>query len=466
MRCLSLARELRLRGAQICFAALEMPAYLVVMIEEEGYRFKRLPTSARCDAAADVRATLDGEYGVWACILDHYELGPVWESLAQEHAPVLALDDLGRDHVARWVLDQNFYAEPVRRYAGRLAKGVQPLWGPMFALLRPEFEAARKQAKVRDQGIRRVLVFFGGMDADNVTIRALQAVEAGMPDSVEVTVIAGASHPALASLEAWCVQRGTAELKVQVKEIAPHLLAADLAIGAGGSSTWERCACGLPTVTICLADNQREVVREGAAAGFLLGFDSVPEVGELAEVLRVIDRAPGLLAHLSRQALAVTDARGARRVADVLLPRQVQVRTATEADARMIYEWRTHASVLDVSRVATKFSYDDHRVWMRGTLADPDRILLVGVHEGRDIGVIRFDIEAGRAEVSIFLAPDTAGAGLGGALLTVAERQLKASRPDVRWLDAWVSKDNPSSLKMFNRLGYSTRISRLEKEVA
>jgi RimJ/RimL family protein N-acetyltransferase len=169
---------------------------------------------------------------------------------------------------------------------------------------------------------------------------------------------------------------------------------------------------------------------------------------------------------MSRQALLITDAQGARRVADLLMPHQIEIRLAAEDDAEMIYDWRTAPSVLGVSRNSKLFTFEEHCAWLRQTLLSPDRLLLVGAHKGKDIGVVRFDINNASAEVSIFLSPGTTGAGLGRALLTAAEARLNLSRPDIRRVDAWVNEDNPASLNMFKHLGYSPRISRLEKEIA
>ena len=106
MRCLSLARVLHERGAVTCFVALDMPDYLEALLNQEGHTLKRIPTWARGDDLADAHATVDGEEGVSACILDHYGLGEAWERRVQASVPVFALDDLGRAHCARWRLDQ------------------------------------------------------------------------------------------------------------------------------------------------------------------------------------------------------------------------------------------------------------------------------------------------------------------------------------------------------------------------
>lgn len=466
MRCMSLANVLRARGAQTCFVALELPAHLHSMLRAQGHEIRMLPEYVLGDERADAQATLHGEKLLTACVVDHYKLGASWEAAVMPHARVLALDDIDRAHVSQWLLDPNYCAQPETRYTAHCHAHVQRLLGPTYALLRNEFVQARTQANVRDGVIRHILVFLGGMDSDNVTALALEAIDQGIAENVFVTVIAGASHPDLSGLREWCCRRGHATLHVQVSDMTPHLLTADLAIGAGGSSTWERCACGLPTVTICVADNQRELILEGTRAGFLWGIDHVPSAEKLAAVLKALSSAPGLVQHMSRQALQVTDGRGAIRVADLLMPRMMQVRQATQEDARMIFEWRTTPEVMGVSRNTDPIMYEAHCAWMTRVLADPNRLLLVGLLEGRDAGVVRFDMDGCCAEVSIFLAPGAIGFGLGRALLTAAEARLRQDHPQVKTLSAWVKKDNPRSLQLFQHLGYFHRDSRLEKEFA
>ncbi len=466
MRCLSLASALQARGAQVCFVSLDLPVHLENVVRAQGHEVRRLPEAVRANELADAYATLDGEHSMTVCVVDHYHLGQDWESEIMAFVPVLALDDLGRPHASRWLLDQNYYADPQARYATGCPVHVQRLLGPSYALLRNEFAHARANARVRDGVVQHVLVFMGGMDAGNLTATALKAIDLGLSPNVKVTVIAGASHPDLAGLRAWCDDRGLAELHVQVSDITPHLLAADIAIGAGGSSTWERCACGLPTVAICLADNQRDLILEGARAGFLWGIDHIPSVGELANVLQAITGAPGLVHHLSRQSLQMTDARGAARVAQLLIPKTMQVRRATFDDARMIYGWRSAPEVMGASRNSASFSFEDHCAWLQRVLQDSKRLLLIGRYGGCDAGIVRFDIDinSGSAEVSIFLASEAMGAGLGRALLAAGEAKLRHEHPQVARVDAWVNADNPRSFQLFQQLGYSHRISRLEKE--
>lgn len=464
-RCLSLARILRSRGAQTCFVTLDLPADLADMIQQDGHQVKRISEYSRGNEKVDAEETLSGESDLAACILDHYQLGTKWERIVQAEVDVLAIDDLGRSHESRWVLDHNFYSDSNSYYLDKISPKTQAILGPRYALLRQEFERARQQAKVRNQGLHHVLVSFGGTDPDNLTSLALSAIDGSLPPEIKVSVIAGASHPFIPELNEWCIRRKGASLKVQVADMSEYFLAADLSIGAGGISALERCSCGLPAIAICTAANQVNVIREGSDAGFLWGFESIPSELELAEVLRAVVKAPRLLSHMSKMALTVTDGRGAKRVADMLMPLRIELREAVENDASAIFEWRTNPVTRAASRISDSFTFENHCDWLRQSLADPNRMLLIGTYQGIDSGVVRFDRNLDRAEVSIFLKPGAAGIGIGQAMLHAAESYLKNQWANIRSIDAWVNEDNMVSLRMFETLGYSSRVKRLEKEL-
>ena len=91
--------------------------------------------------------------------------------------------------------------------------------------------------------------------------------------------------------------------------------AADLAIGAGGSSVWERCCLGLPSLTLVLADNQQDATAALAARG---ATEAVGE-GDVAGRLAALLADPIRLAQMSRAASALCDGQGAGRVAERLL---------------------------------------------------------------------------------------------------------------------------------------------------
>ncbi len=74
---------------------------------------------------------------------------------------------------------------------------------------------------------------------------------------------------------------------------------ADLAIGASGSSSWERCALGLPTINYVIADNQKPIAKELAKNGASITIQSTKDlsdaVGKIKESLNAFSLASAKL---------------------------------------------------------------------------------------------------------------------------------------------------------------------------
>lgn len=289
MRCLTLADALKRRGAQIRFVSRHMPEHLRDMLAAKGHEFtplnsisceeaaddlphaRWLGTSQTQDAADTIHALSDKTWD-WL-VADHYALDARWESVLRKTAEnILAIDDIAdRQHDCDLLLDQNFYVDMETRYTGKVPVHCRLLLGPCYALLREEFCHMREQVKPRTGPVKRVLIFFGGVDADNYTGRAIEALtNIGIPD-LHVDVVVGSQHPCREQIETECVRHGFI-CYVQTHRMAELMAAADLAIGACGSVTWERCSVGLPTIVLVLADNQRKAAADLDAAGVLVNL--------------------------------------------------------------------------------------------------------------------------------------------------------------------------------------------------
>lgn len=485
MRCLTLADTLRAGGARTRFVCRPLPAGLGELVAGRGHELASLPPGSdavralpdpphaewlgatQADDADATLAALAGE-GTWDwLVVDHYALDARWEARLRSVARrILAIDDLAdRRHDCDALLDQNFYADGPARYEGLVPGHCLRLLGPRHALLRPEFGAARARLRERGDTVRRLLVFFGGIDARNLTGAALDALDALGLDA-DVDVVIGAAHPQRAVLEARCAARPRTTLHVQAANMAELIAAADVGIGAAGVATWERCALGLPALAFSVAANQQALWRDAAREGLLLGpaIDAC-DPSALAQQLRALVDNPALRAHLARRGLETVDALGAARVARVLLQPEVVVRAATEADARDLFEWRNAPEVRRFSRNDAPIAWDDHRRWLAATLADSRRVLLVGSAGGSPVGVVRYDLAGGEAEVSIYLAPGQAGRGLGRALLDAAEHWLAARHSEVSLVSAEALAGNDASHRLFTGCGFEAFSTRYRKRI-
>jgi UDP-2,4-diacetamido-2,4,6-trideoxy-beta-L-altropyranose hydrolase len=289
MRCLTLADQLRSKGAAVSFISRELPGNLCDMAEKKGYGIHRLPFAGQCPAEADATQPHSHWLGVtWETdanetqeilqqlsppaewlIVDHYALDKRWETQMRPFTnKIMVIDDIAdRPHDCDVLLDQNLYRDMDTRYDGLVPTHCKKLLGPAFALLRPEFIEARKSLRKRDGSVRRILIFFGGSDPTNETTKAIEAISILNRPDIEVDVVVGNVNPHKEQIRQRCSLMPNVIFHGQVENMAELMSQADLAIGAGGTTTWERCCLGLSSITIILAQNQLETTGAVARAG-------------------------------------------------------------------------------------------------------------------------------------------------------------------------------------------------------
>ncbi|MCC7410165.1 MAG: UDP-2,4-diacetamido-2,4,6-trideoxy-beta-L-altropyranose hydrolase [Gammaproteobacteria bacterium] len=470
MRCLCLARALAAHAVEVQFACRELPGHMIGAIRARGFRVHRLesPRAARdgdstaepapVDQAQDAAATrtlLEALGGVDLLVVDHYALDLDWERALRALAGrIAAIDDLPeRAHDADILLDQNLGAEERDGGIRRLAPGCARLLGPRYALLRPEFAAARAVLRRRDGHLRRLFVFLGGTDPGGYTLKVLDALTLRNPPPL-TDVVVGAGNPQADIIATRC--RGDARLRFcqDVDDVAERMVAADFAVGAGGTATWERACVGLPSLILTVAGNQRAGAGAMAAAGA-----AIVMAGESASADAIAAQldalTPQRLQAMSARCLEQVDGRGTERVLRILLPPPIVLRRAAPADRDAMLAWRNDPGVRRYSHDGDPIPAAAHARWFAAALADPARLLLVAEHADRPVGVLRYDCDGQAAHVSIYLVPGCSGRGYGPAMLRAGSRWLSSHRPDLRRITAQVLANNDVSRQAFAAAGYT-----------
>ena len=460
MRCTALADAMRERGASVRFVTRPLAPHLRDLLRQRDHELVEIEGASD---AAESLAALGSETWDWL-VVDHYGLDATWESqLRGRAARVLVIDDLAnRTHDCDVLVDQNSALES--RYSERVPAGCERLLGPRFALLRGEFARVRSAVSPRSGSVKRVLVAFGGFDTDNHTQLAIDALAAAALD-VAVDVVIPASHPQRASIETACAQRGFA-CHVQTTRMAELMAAADLAVGAVGSTTWERCCLGLPCVAVSIAANQRAMAEEFARQGllYLAGAGDLTAASLAVHLQAVVHNAP-LREMLSRNGMQAVDGRGTERVARVLDRASIRLRAATLEDADALFEWRNDERVRSGARRTDPIARPDHEAWLRSVLSDENRILLIGEKRGVPVGVVRVDISAPQAEMSVYRVPQSQESGLASSLMLAAEAWLRAQRPDVECLTGCVMGPNDRSHHLVRSNGWVLHSANYTKQL-
>lgn len=468
MRCLTLADMLRANGVVTRFLCRRLPGDLGAAIQARGHDLFWLEVDA--DAEASRRALADDAPWDWL-VVDHYSLDAAWERALRAVArDILAIDDLAdRPHDCDLLLDQNQQA--AGRYDDLVPRHAPRLLGPRHALLRPAFAAARGARPPREGRVARLLLFFGGADAEGETLKALAALDLLGRQDIDVDVVIGAANPHRAAIAAASAARPRTALHIQAENMAELMAAADLCLGAGGGACWERCCVGLPALVVATAANQIEQCRALAEAGahVYLGAAAGVDAARWASALAWLLELPELLAHLSRQGWNLVDGEGARRVANPLLAGQLTPRRATAEDSAALLAWRNHPDTRRLSFDPEVIAAATHERWFAAVLADPDRELLIVERAGAPLGVLRYDIAtgsaAGRARVSVYLVPGLAGQGWGARLLLAGETWLRRHRPDACTLEAEIAAANVASVRAFQAAGFASDRALFRKEL-
>ncbi len=458
MRCLTLADALRKRGAVVHFICRNMPGHLGDLILNKGYELAWLPQHATTaeDARGSRRSLLDLAPWDWL-VVDHYALDAAWErELRDLTGKLMVIDDLAnRPHDCDLLLDQNL--QQPGRYAGWVPETCRTLIGPKYALLRPEFATTRRNLLRRTGKVSRLLLFFGGSDASGETLKALAAIGLLAHAELAVDIVLGSTNPHMEAIETMCRGMSRVAVHVQVEDMATRMAEADLFVGAGGTSSWERCCLGLPAVVMATAENQalqcEALARIGAQ--LYLGLARSVSIERLASVIRETLNLPELLSHMTDQGQDRVDGRGIKRVVADMLMTMIKLRRAQKADATAIFAWRNHPDTRRYAFDPIEIDWKTHERWFTTVLANPNRELLIAELDGCPVGVLRYDIEAERGVVSIYLVPDQAGQGWGLPVLLAGERWLRESRPDVRICEAEVDASNLASSEIFQAAGFT-----------
>lgn len=330
MRCLGLAAVLRDRQHSVGFIARDMPGSLLHLVAAQGYETWVFPPAftdqhlswlgaSLGEDVAQTSAVLKTVNANWL-IVDHYALDFEWEQQCKRHVSRLCvIDDLAnRRHDCDVLLD-SLYGRSNNDYT-LLAPGARLLLGPRFALLRSQFVSRREQALTqrRSRPPRRVFVSLGGM----VSEKLLLIVIAGLVKSdlgLSVYVVVG-DNACLAADVARLGDKKNLHVVQWCDDMAAQMAVADVAIGAPGVTSWERCVLGLPTLLIVTADNQRLIAKAlvSAGAAVLMGDSADVTSEQVSQHVSALLRAPNLLMRMGEAAASLCDGLGAGRVADEL----------------------------------------------------------------------------------------------------------------------------------------------------
>ncbi|MGR7920566.1 UDP-2,4-diacetamido-2,4,6-trideoxy-beta-L-altropyranose hydrolase [Zobellella denitrificans] len=335
MRCLTLAEALREQGAECYFICREHEGHLLELIRRKGFIAYVLEMTSSEQTSSLAHGDWLGasqQQDAQACtqllktitpdwlVVDHYALDIIWESALRPFCQqLMVIDDLAdRHHDANVLLDQTF-GRSKEDYQALVPPHCTLLCGAQYALLRPEFTAWREYSLRRRTAplLHRLLITMGGVDKDNATGLILTALQhSKLPAECHITVVMGATAPWLEVVQQQAAHMPwLTTVKVGVNNMAELMANSDLAIGAAGATTWERCCLGLPTLMLVLADNQHQVACNLSKTGAITLIRDIPNLIEtMLNMLNTREQQNNKLRTMSQSAASIVDGSGVKKI--------------------------------------------------------------------------------------------------------------------------------------------------------
>ena len=484
MRCLTLAEALRDRGADCRFICRDFAGNFFDRIRQSGFEVFSLPAEDRVDIndlppeqkalahgywlgvdyvtdAAQTIAALQGYRYDWL-IIDHYALDRQWEAKLRPYCErIMVIDDLAdRLHDCDLLLDQNLIANHDRRYGYLVPTNCARLLGPAYALLQSSYGVLHPRTPPRLGSVQRILVSFGGSDRQNVTSRVLSAFLALDCLDIALDVVVNPSSPFLAELRGKVAMYDKVTLHEGLPDLSELMVRADLAIGAGGATSWERISLGLPTMVVTLAENQKPIAEALERQGLVrwLGDESLVTESIISAELSNLISDHGWRQHCSSRCLALLDGRGTARVADILLlnpTTPIIVRQALLEDESLLLNWVNDPLVRKNSCDTDTIDSETHRLWFFKRLRRSDlyQIFILQTKSGLPIGQVCFEFRDDAWEISYSLAAMARGRGLSAPFVQAAIREFRRTRKNALVFGR-VKNSNYESQRVFQRLGF------------
>ena len=450
MRCIALAQAWkRSKGDVIFVSAASLPLTLE-RIRREGFELELLQAApGSAEDASLTKTIVESCEGKWVAI-DGYHFGADYlHAVETSGSKILLIDDEGRPcAVADVILNQGLHATaamyPARDHKSRL------LLGTRFVMLRKEFiDKGPGNARQIPEIPAKILVTFGGGKHQDVLNEALKAV-AVLGPNVEVAVV---GYEPSQSRQLDC----SAHLKFlgTLLDMPSLMTWADIAVSAAGSTCWELCRFGVPSILIDVASNQRPLGRELHSRGIALHLPGEnADAAHLLQALRELFGDASRRREMSEKGMQLIDGKGSLRVVAELRARGIRLRAANDEDARLLWNWANDATVRAASFSSERISWAEHCDWMARKLSDERSQIWMAEEDGYPLGTVRAHRTIEHcADLGITIAPELRGQGLAPFVIRIAvERAIESW--SVSEFHAFIKPHNLSSRKAFESAGF------------
>ena len=325
MRCFALAEVIKNLNFDVCFISKRLEENIYDFISKKGYKIYYISNNNNHNNliqndVLDTKKIIkeSKEKAAWV-LVDHYDLDMEWESEIRKHVEkIIVIDDLAnRKHNCDLLLDQNLYDNMYERYSNLVPTNCKILVGPKYALLRSKFLQVRENVKCR-KTLENILISFGGSDPTNETSKVLTGIKKLHMKNTKISAVVRSTNQHMDEIKKLCSSINNCTLYCDVDNMEQLMISSDLAIGAGGTTTWERCCLGLPSIVSIIADNQTEQIKTMAEKKCVINLGDCKNLTpyDYEECVKQINS--NMLMNMSSNCLEIVDGKGCFRVSEIM----------------------------------------------------------------------------------------------------------------------------------------------------
>jgi UDP-2,4-diacetamido-2,4,6-trideoxy-beta-L-altropyranose hydrolase/UDP-4-amino-4,6-dideoxy-N-acetyl-beta-L-altrosamine N-acetyltransferase len=481
MRCLALAEILKENGANVEFICRKHNGNLISNIISKGFSVLELKNdiaskqkhklphshwlgSSQKQDSEDCLNFLKQSRVDWL-IVDHYGIDEEWQIyLKGNYQKLMVIDDLAdRNHQCDLLLDQTFNRQK-KDYKDLVPESCELILGSQFALLRKEFNNLRNYSLDRRRApvFKELLINMGAMDNLNTTRMVLEGVgNCNLPKDINVTVVMGGLSPHIESIQELAKKIAyRVVVKVEVNNLAEIMANSDIAIGASGTTTWERCCLGLPSIQFVAAENQIYLAEN------LSNMNIIKLVKEASELKDLLEYSSDWISNVSNSAQNICSGRGVYKIFNKLSDLKINLDNFGEVilenyvntsmkDQDLILSMRNHSSIRKFMFNQKEISRDSHIKFIKALSEKADiRYFLVKINE-RVIGSINFSqINVNKSvEFGIYTNPFEKNNNTG-RILEAAASNFAFNKLGVKKISLKVLADNKRAINFYKKSGF------------
>lgn len=388
-------------------------------------------------------------------VMDHYFLTQRWVDFVRAHlnCRFIVIEDLERKWGnVEYVVNGNLDG------VVRLEEGSKALrlTGSRFCLLSDDYRMLRHAGLRPPSQRNHLLIFAGGGNTGVAPMTYLNVAKEISSEKYFIDLVISSSHPEAGTLQSLIDSIPKARLHLDRSSLASLYANARLALGAGGTSSWERACLGVPSVLTALTENQVPICETLSAhgvaryAGKFIDFDH----REFSHLAKSLLDSPRDLDSMSHAGLTKVDGMGAKRVLRFVTEdlTGLRLRPSIESDLEIMFDWANESAVRENSKSQNPITWEEHLVWFRRVhLQKTSRLFLLEL-DGLPIGQIRFDKRDGVVVLNYSIDRLFRSRGLGRILVEQGLASIRGDQePSVL---AVVRRENLASCRIFEGLGF------------